>query len=232
MMPLREGNGNITGIYNAVFETTKQVISERRTKTLLSVAVAPNMESFWHDILRGLRLNELEIPFALLYSLDEEFGSGTTPGTSFCNLQGTIGVPNGHNSAPQQCEFQQSREGFIPSFREAKAQKRPLILRKEDGSLPSTLTTGIEWRGFGEPSVAVTFPLSAGDKVLGFLLIGTNPRREYDEGSEDFIQLLSRQMSTSLSSAVLIEQSARSKAELSRQLELRTREVEESRERY
>ncbi|MCJ1471987.1 hypothetical protein MMC13_000631 [Lambiella insularis] len=228
-MPLHDENGHIMGYYNAVFETTQQVVSERRTKTLLSMAVAPNMQSFWSDTLQSLRLSELDFPFALLYSLDEEPRIGTAPITFLCNLQGTIGVPEGHQSAPQQGNIESSKEGFIPCFREAKTQNRPLILRKEDGSLPPALTTGLQWRGFGEPFVAVTFPLSVGNRVFGFLLVGLNSRRpSEDKSSEDFIQLLSRQLSTSMSSAALMEQAARSKAELSKQLEIRTREVEES----
>ena len=232
MMPLHDGSGGINGFYNAVFETTRQVIADRRTKILLSMAIAPNMESFWSDIIRGLEPYELDIPFALLYSLDDQPRAHGSRGRYSCTLQGNIGVPTGHPSAPEQVDFQSGREGFIPLFREAMDVKEPLVLRKIDNSLPTALTTGIHWRGFGEPSTAVIFPLSAGNKVLGFLLIGLNPRRAYDEIYKQFVQLLSRQLSTSMSSAVLIEQAALSKAELSKQLELRTREVEESQKRY
>lgn len=106
------------------------------------------------------------------------------------------------------------------------------MLQKRDGDLPETLTAGIQWRGYDEPSMAVIFPLLAGTRTLGFLLIGLNPRRPYDDDYQRFIKLLSGQLSTALHSAVLMEQASLNQAELSRQLALRTQEVEESQKRY
>jgi hypothetical protein len=40
---------------------------------------------------------------------------------------------------------------------------------------------------------------------MGFLCIGVNPRRPYDEDYESFIQLLDRQLATSLASVSLLE---------------------------
>ncbi len=72
---------------------------------------------------------------------------------------------------------------------------------------------------FGEVSKAVVIlPLAAGEVVLGLLFLGLNPRRAYDEDFDGFIKLLSRQLSTSLTAAVLIEQAKLKQAELSKNL--------------
>ncbi len=92
---------------------------------------------------------------------------------------------------------------------------------------------GVEWRGFGEPSrTIVIFSLSAGNDVRGFLVLGMNLRRPYDEGSQQFIQLLERQLSTAITSTVLIEQVKLSHARVTRQLAIRTREVAGSEARF
>lgn len=231
MIPLHGETGNIEGFYNPAFETTRQTISDRRTKTLISVAFAADMQSFWSYLLRGLEPDHLDIPFGLLYSLskDSKTENGSEP--KLATLQGTLGVPKGHVSAPSHVEFEHSDEGFIPYFRKAMQSESPLVLQKRDGDLPESLTAGIQWRGYGEPSVAVIFPLLAGTRTIGFLLIGLNPRRPYDDDYQRFIKLLSGQLSTAINSAVLMEQATLNQAELSRQLALRTQEVEESQKR-
>ena len=232
MIPLRGETGNIDGFYNPTFETTRQTISDRRTKTLISVAFATDLQSFWSYLLRGLEPNHLDVPFALLYSLSNDLKSDKTSGPKQAILQGTLGVPKGHVSAPNRVDFEHSDEGFLPYFRKAMQSGVPLVLQKRDGDLPETLTAGIQWRGYGEPSVAVIFPLLAGTRTLGFLLMGLNSRRPYDDDYQRFIKLLSGQLSTALHSAVLMEQATLNQAELSRQLALRTQEVAESQKRY
>ncbi|KAI9808847.1 MAG: hypothetical protein M1827_007170 [Pycnora praestabilis] len=232
MIPIREENGHIKGFYNPVFETTRQTILDRRTKTLISIATAPDLQTFWHDVLRGLEPNHLDVPFALLYSLSNESEPTRATEASMLNLQGSLGVPSCHVCAPDKADFENSDEGFIPHFRKAVRSGEPLVIRKDDGDLPESLTSGLTWRGYGKPSMAVILPLSAGNKVSGFLLVGLNPRRAYDNDYQRFIQLLSRQLSTSMSSAVLMEQAALSQEKLSKQLAIRTREAEESQERF
>ena len=232
MIPLRGQTGNIEGFYNPAFETTRQTISDRRTKTLISVASATDMLSFWSDVLRGLEPNHLDVPFAMLYSLSQNLESDKDSGPTLAILQGTLGVPKDHRSAPDRVDFEHSKEGFLPYFRKAMHAGDPLLLQKRDGDLPEGLTTGIRWRGYGEPSAAVIFPLLAGTQTIGFLLIGLNSRRAYDDDYQRFVKLLSGQLSTSLNSAVLMEQAVLNQAELSKQLALRTREVEESQKRY
>jgi hypothetical protein len=89
-------------------------------------------------------------------------------------------VPHGHMAAPQQLDLKRSREGFVPSFREAMRTREPALLRTKDGTLPEALLEGIKWRGFGDSCrEAIIFPVrpTTGDMVLAFLLIGVNPRR-------------------------------------------------------
>jgi PAS domain S-box-containing protein len=73
--------------------------------------------------------------------------------------------------------------------------------------------------------------------------MGVNPRRPYDDDYSLFIQLLSRQLATSMASAMLFEEEIRAgqraarlaaldRLELSKQLDLRTQEAEESETKF
>jgi PAS domain S-box-containing protein len=123
---------------------------------------------------------------------------------------------------------------------------RPVLLTTEEGTLSFDLIEGIEWRGFGDPCRAVVVcPIhpTTGETILGFLVIGVNPRRPYDDDYSLFIQLLSRQLATSMASAMLFEEEIRrgqraarlaalDRDELSKQLDLRTQEAVESETRF
>jgi len=46
-------------------------------------------------------------------------------------------------------------------------------------------------------------------QVMGFLVVGVNPRRQFDDGYQSFIKLIDRQLATSLASVSLLENEIR-----------------------
>jgi hypothetical protein len=73
--------------------------------------------------------------------------------------------------------------------------REPTKLQTRDGTLLESLMEGREWRGFREPCrEAVIFPVrpTIGENVLGFLLMGVNPRRPYDDAYMSFTAMLNR----------------------------------------
>ncbi|KAB5576370.1 hypothetical protein GE09DRAFT_954411 [Coniochaeta sp. 2T2.1] len=221
--PLYGGTKRILGFYNAPFETTQQVINQRRTKTINKIgektSQAKTVKQFWSLILDGLQDNYRDVPFALLYSVGDSedadhssISSGSTISLKSCHFEGSIGVPDGHIAAPQQLDLKRSREGFVPAFREAMRTREPTLLHTRDGTLPEPLLEGINWRGFGDPCrEAIIFPVrpTNGDAVLAFLVLGVNPRRPYDDEYKAFISMLNRQLATSLASVILYEDEVR-----------------------
>lgn len=180
---------------------------------------AQNKRNFWELLLEALEPNHFDVPFALLYSVEENedgdqssTSSGSTLSLRSCFLEGTIAVPDGHIAAPQQIDLKRSREGFIPAFREAMRTREPTLLNTRDGSLPEELLENIDFRGFRDPChQAVIFPVrpTNGESVVAFLLIGVNPRRPYDDGYRAFTSMLNRQLATSLASYMLYEDEVR-----------------------
>lgn len=221
--PLYGGMRRIQGFYNAPFDTTKQVLSHRRMRTINKLgectAQAKTVKQFWNMVLDGLQDNERDVPFALLYSVGDgddgdhsSTSSGSTISLKTCHLEGSIGVPDGHLAAPLNLDLKRSRDGFIPSFREAMRTREPTLLHTRDGTLPEALLEGINWRGFGDSCrEAIIFPVrpTNGENVVAFLLLGVNPRRPYDSEYVSFTSMLNRQLATSLASVMLFEDETR-----------------------
>ena len=191
------------------------------------------MGSYWGEVLNGLRANELDIPLATVYSLEIDQTPNSPP--SRLHLQGTLGIGEGHPFAPKSVDLEQGTELMGPLFRMAMTSKGATIFHEGDGTLPRELLQGIIWRGFGEyvyamdvrespfnqlrvSSTIVILPLTAGKQTRGFFLACLNPRRAYDEDYSGFIKLLGRQLSTSLTAAVMMEQAKQKQAELSKDL--------------
>jgi signal transduction histidine kinase len=199
--------------------------------------------------------------------------SSSLLGTKSCYLEGALGVPEGHPAAPYCMELKTSMEGFCPIFRNVMKTEKPVLLpvagagdeevvqnydfdssgfshkivaTEKGPELVPSMLDGIEWRGFGDPCRSVVVcPIhpTTGESTLGFLVLGVNPRRPYDDDYSLFIQLLSRQLATSLASVVLFEEEIRrgqraarlaamDRIELSQQLAARTQEARDSEIRF
>jgi signal transduction histidine kinase/CheY-like chemotaxis protein len=199
--------------------------------------------------------------------------SSSLLGTKSCYLEGALGVPAGHPAAPDCMELKTSMEGFCPIFRDVMKTEKPVLLpvaglgdeevvqnydfdssgfshkivaTEKGPELAPSMLDGIQWRGFGDPCRSVVVcPIhpTTGESTLGFLVLGVNPRRPYDDDYSLFIQLLSRQLATSLASVVLFEEEIRrgqraarlaamDRIELSQQLAARTQEARDSEIRF
>ncbi|KAI9689825.1 MAG: hypothetical protein M1822_009707 [Bathelium mastoideum] len=257
IIPMVGGDGTVMGLYNPAFEKTRRKIAERRMLTLREVgertATARDIKTFWQQVLQALKYNEFDTPFVLLYSVSDEpdsdsasINSSSIFGTRQCMLEGTLGVPEGHLSAPSQIDLKSGMEGFGPIFRETMKTGKPVVLDIGAGDLPDELLEGIDYRGFGDPCRSVVVcPIqpTTQETTLGFLAVGVNPRRPYDDDYSLFIGLLSRQLATSLASVVLFEEeikrgqkaaklAALDRIELSEQLAARTQEAIESETKF
>ncbi|KAL1852359.1 hypothetical protein Daus18300_012254 [Diaporthe australafricana] len=254
IVPLLGGDGSVVALYNPAFENTRRKVNERRMLTLREIgertSLARNVSGFWRQVHKSMEYNEYDIPFALIYSVSEDsesevssMHSGSVVNPPTIALEGSIGIPAGHPSAIPSIDLRTSDEGFAPYMRKSMAQPTvPVVLSKEDGTLPHGLIEGIQWRGFGDPSrTIVVFPVhpTTGESVVGFVVMGVNPRRPYNDDYRLFINLMSRQLATSMASVVLFEEeikrgqqaarlAALDRQQLSLQLRLRTQEAVES----
>ncbi|EME46562.1 hypothetical protein DOTSEDRAFT_70542 [Dothistroma septosporum NZE10] len=257
IIPMVGRDGSVMGLYNPAFEKTRRKIAERRMLTLREVgertAAARDVKGFWAQVLNSFEFNEYDSPFLLLYSVadenDSETGSihsNSVLSTRQALLEGSLGIPEGHQCSPAVIDLKTGMEGFGPVFREVMKTDKPVLLEVGSRDLPASLLDGLEARGFGDPVKAVVIsPIhpTTGDLVLGFLVLGVNPRRPYDDDYGLFMQLLSRQLATSLASVVLFEEeikrgqraaklAALDRIELSEKLAARTAEAIESETKF
>jgi PAS domain S-box-containing protein len=189
IIPIVGSDGAVVGLYNPAFENTARKIAERRMITLREVgeraALARDVKDFWREVKYSLETNQWDSPFVLLYSVSDETDSdassvmsGSLMGAKQCFLEGSLGVPDGHQCAPKEFELRSGDEGFGPLFREAMRADGPLLVRVTGGPLsdgesgyestksddmedilstqmstteiPYEMLEGIEWRGFGD----------------------------------------------------------------------------------
>ena len=257
IIPLVGADGSVVGLYNPAFEKTRRKVAERRMLTLREcgekTASAQDLKSFWQQCLRGLEYNEYDSPFVLLYSATDDSGSDTSSmhsnshmGMKQYVLEGALGIPAGHPASASPIDLRNGTEYLAQVFREATKGDQPLLLSTNDGTLHGGLIEGIELRGFGDPcTAAVCCPvyLTSSDTPLGFLVMGINPRRPYDDDYSLYVQLLTRQLATTMASVVLFEEeiargkraarlAAQDRIALSEQLAIRTQEAVESETKF
>ncbi|ORY55447.1 uncharacterized protein BCR38DRAFT_461966 [Pseudomassariella vexata] len=256
IVPLVGDDGSVVGLYNPAWEHTQRRVGERRMLTLCEIgektSLARDVKSFWSQVQKGLEYNEEDVPFALVFSVlsdDSESSdmssmhSGSITHLPQLVLEGSIGVPSGHHCLTTPVDLKSNDQGFAQHMRNSMAQHGvPIILSKADGTLAEDIMDGFEFRGQGGCHSAAIFPVqptTGGESVVGFIIMGLNPRRPFDSDYQLFINLLSRQLATSMASVVLFEEEIRrgqraarlaalDRQELTKQLHIRTQEVEES----
>jgi PAS domain S-box-containing protein len=258
IIPLIGGDGSVVAVYNPAFDNTRRKVNERRMLALNGVGEkisrSKDVKSFWQQVRWGLEESPYDVPFALIYSVTDDpeseassMHSGSLTNPPMITLEGSLGAPPNHPAAVPTLDLRTSDDGFAPYMRDSMATpNKPVVLRRDDGTLPDELIAGLAWRGFGDPShTIVVFPVhpTTGESVVGFIVLGVNPRRPYNEDYELFVNLLARQLAASLASVVLFEEeikrgekaarlAAMDRHELSMQLQQRTQEALESEYRF
>lgn len=226
--PVLDREGYITSYHHHLFETTKHHLLERRVSSLVElgsqIANARTLQSFWEIALRILTLNNKDVPFALLYSAEHQYGSdigsisspgvGAAPTTGKCVLKGSIGVETGHPLAPATIDVQDSSYIFQPYLLEAAKLRKATIVHLADLGLPNSVLADVDWKGYGDPCrLVVICPImpTIGEQLEGFVIFGVNPRRPFDENYQQFVHVMLRLLATSLASVVLFDAEVRQK---------------------
>jgi PAS domain-containing protein len=207
-------------------------------------AKARNFQSYWDLALRTLKLNEKDVPFALLYAAESQYSSdlgsvsspGSMPPIEKYILRGAIGVQPDHAIAAPCVNLTDDSKVLQPFLLRAIKSRKAAIVNIEEFGLSESQLSRIHWKGYGDPCRSIVIcPLkpTTNEQVEGFLILGINPRRPFDEEYKQFIHVMMRLLATSLASAVLFDEEVRQKekaigqaAELQEQLlaELQLRE--------
>ncbi|KAI9005234.1 hypothetical protein BC832DRAFT_522160, partial [Gaertneriomyces semiglobifer] len=219
-VPIRQEDGSVGGLLNPTFETTGRVVSERRLKTLREysarAATARSVKDLCAITGEVLSSNPFDIPFAMMYLVSVD----TTDQTSLSepsaakvyklDLAVHAGITLPHPAAPASVTIDTS---LPPDEQDADARMWPfwqvLTSHQSVEVRNEGRVDGIPGRGWDEPSrTVVVCPVDVGNEkdVLGILVWGISSRRPYDDDHKTVVELLRRQIGTSLFSVKSLEE--------------------------
>lgn len=205
-IPLRGDDGQVGGFYNTVYESTDRILHERRRVVVENIAAIPtNSVCETVALVTGaLAKNPNDVTMCLLYSYTET----ETDDETNLHCVGRIAILEDDPCAPQEAILERSQTGFVQHFRRARDTGKPVVLSESDGSLDSAGSLNrVSWCGYGEPSRDITIlSLSSGGTLLGFMVVGNNPRRLYDEITERSIIDMARQIEAKWAASISAEQ--------------------------
>ena len=161
--PVHDESGGVGGIFAAVSETTKQIIGERRLRTLrelgANTAVAKTVEEACELTTTTLSANSRDIPFALLYLVE-------TDGQRTHLVATTTNIEAGTIASPRQVDLtQETNFWHLAEVNRSRTATIVTNLTEKFGELP-----GGAWSD--SPNSALVVPIAkAGHKqqLAGFL---------------------------------------------------------------
>ncbi len=189
--PIWEESGGVGGILSIGKDVTNQVIGERRanfiTRLSSQAMIGKSPEETARLTSECLGQNRWDIPFSLLYLLDE--------GKNEAHLAGTSGIVPGSQAAPPHINLSDASESFWPLHAILNTTPPTLI---EDLGSPIELLADSPWPE--SPRAAVGFPIMdlAKGHLAGVLIIGKSPGLALDYGYRGFMQLVADQIAHSL----------------------------------
>lgn len=194
--PIRDETGGIGGVFTAVTETTRQVLSERRLRMLHDLAEysaeARTAEEACSISAGILAQNAADIPFALLYLLEDDGKTAT--------LAGSFGLDSNTPASPTHVDLNSASTDSKqwPLTQVAHTQQAEIVENIStrfdpfyvhgDGLLPhSVLVLPISRPGLPTP--------------YGILLAGISPMRALDDDYRNFFELVAAQLAIAIGKA-------------------------------
>ncbi|HSE16237.1 MAG TPA: ATP-binding protein [Pyrinomonadaceae bacterium] len=191
--PIRVEENKIDGIFCACYETTGRVVGERRLQTLrdLGRIEVKSAEEACQVALNTLAANPYDVPFALVYLLDDDArearlvcASGIGAHAGVAPEQIAINEPVGPATWPLRDVFENGTAKIVSDVEE------------RFGSLP-----GGPWPESCGTAFVLPIPVSGYTKPSGFLVAGLSPRRIADAEYRSFFELVVGHIGTAITNA-------------------------------
>lgn len=195
--PVPSDEGGVGGIICANTDDTQRIISERQVKLLRTLAAqtadARTVKEACFLSASSLAQNLSDLPFTMIYLLDQE--------KQLVTLAGTSGIPHGHQAVPQTVALASSDPW---PFAEVLTEHKACVIAGLD-RIFDMLPTGAWTR---PPHQAVAIPIAPSGQTgkAGVLIVGLNPFRLFDESYQGFLDLVAGQIAASLAHAQAYEE--------------------------
>ncbi len=197
--PILDEEGNVAGVFTAVTQTTEKVIGERRLRTLRDLAArsadATSESEAWNIVADVLSENAYDVQFAALYRLDS--------GGDHADAVACAGIEPGHPFIPAQVRISHTDQIVAKGIADSVYSGKPVELRNAH-ELGLDLPGGA-WNE--QPNEVLFLPLvqTGQAQPLGVMVAGVNRRKRLDENYRGFFNILSGQISKSISDAQAFE---------------------------
>ncbi|MBD2091295.1 response regulator [Microcoleus sp. FACHB-1515] len=201
--PIRDESGEVAGVFHPIMETTAQVISTRRLRTLselgTNLGAAKTLEECCQTAIATLSNSAADVPFVVLYLLQ--------PDGKHLRQCGTTGWEQDWFALPEKIDLSASEE--LEKFPFAQAIQTKEI--EQVNGLANGLASDFNLSSpelEQLPSAALVLPLlqAGSDLLTGLLIVGVNPRRPFDQDYQQFFELIAAQVTTALTNVRAYEE--------------------------
>jgi PAS domain S-box-containing protein len=197
--PIISDDETVGGIFCANTDDTRRVIGERELGLLRELAAETAPARTWQEACQrsGLALatNSRDLPFAMIYMLDESGRNAT--------LSGLAGIERSHPAVPATLSVNPTMMWPLTL-----GQRGPRVVGEFGKVFGVDFPSG-PWRQ--PPRDAVIFPIPSSGETgrSGFLIAGLNPFRLFDSDYAGFLDLVARQIGAAVANAEAYEQERR-----------------------
>jgi PAS domain-containing protein len=216
--PIVDCAGVFQGMYNSGYEITANVLMHRYSRLIHQIATIPDFAkmSVWKHLVQSCQSFERDVPMLLVYSADVL----PTQRSDCCTLQlrGSLGINHAHEQTLGTIHLDTSSHPFAPAFRSSSALGHPVLL-DISGNTMNQFRQDVKWRGWREPSsLVIVMPIFTNGLIAGFMVMGLNPRRPFDEDLKQMVNDVWRTATSVVSSSINFEQAEERERVLTRKL--------------
>jgi GAF domain-containing protein len=192
--PLADDDGTVSGMLCVVSEDTEAVIASRRMRTLRDLGARTTVELSEAETIasacQALSGNGQDLPFVLCYLFSEDGVSA--------RLAGSAGFTGPHPAAPPLLHpSDPERRWPLP---DGDALVLVEDLHERFGELPAGA-----WDEPPALGAVVPLPSATPGSPYGFLVVGINPFRPWEQGYADFLELVAGQIAADVTDARAFE---------------------------
>jgi PAS domain S-box-containing protein len=199
--PILERDGGVAGLFCACIEDTQRVVQARRLRTVRELAVEVTASSSVEDACvhaaRSLDGNPHDLPFALLYVLDDDGATARLVATT--ELGATTRV-----AWPVVGVGEHDPLGFAQVLAERASVATRSVAAAFEGPVPSG-----SWPDPPERALVVPVARPGHDQPAGFAVLGVAPRRPFDDDYRGFLEMVAGHVATGMANARAYEEERR-----------------------
>jgi signal transduction histidine kinase/DNA-binding response OmpR family regulator len=194
--PIHGEDGKVGGIFCPVIETTEKIIGERRLRTLRDLAAstkgAAREDAVYTAAETVLAANAHDIPFALIYRIDE----------TGAQLKTVAGIDPGTPASPELIQVRDA--GADPWSLHSVIESGEVAVLADVQERFDTLPTGA-WKRSPQKAVVLPVLQPGQEHPYAVVIAAVNPMRDLDEGYRTFFGLIATQIGSALADAQALE---------------------------